>query len=90
MSNNLGKTSIQRRRQKGNSMQKFDALPAPLRKWLSEAVLPWSPTSVYRIWRNLTSQGINSNEALKFISKAEKRTLSKENLHKFHEKQVNK
>ncbi len=32
-------------------MQAYDALPQPLRQWLTQACLPWSPASALKIWR---------------------------------------
>ncbi|WP_424832779.1 DUF6525 family protein [Ruegeria sp.] len=32
-------------------MQTYDALPRPLRQWLAQACLPWSPTSALKIWK---------------------------------------
>ncbi len=34
-------------------LAEFDALPAPLRQWLAEAAMPWSPRSALRIWRRV-------------------------------------
>jgi hypothetical protein len=31
-------------------MAAFDRLPPPLRQWLAQAVLPWSPDSALRVW----------------------------------------
>ncbi len=33
------------------SMPAYDALPAPLRRWLAGAALPWSPGSALRVFR---------------------------------------
>lgn len=46
---NLNST-LKRRRRAGSPMQAYDALPAPLRGWLAEACLPWSPASALRLW----------------------------------------
>ena len=50
MTQNLGEINLRRRRRVGNPMHEFDQLPKPLRKWLSKAILPWSPASVRRVW----------------------------------------
>ncbi len=47
---NLNST-LRRRRRVGDPMQAYDALPAPLRRWLASACLPWSPASALRLWR---------------------------------------
>ena len=75
---NLGATSLRRKRRKGDLMQAYDALPAPLGQWLSEAVLPWSPTSARRIWFRASAQGLSSQEALNMLSLAEARSLAKD------------
>ncbi|TNJ40548.1 hypothetical protein FGE21_17400 [Phaeobacter sp. B1627] len=59
-------------------MQTYDALPAPLRLWLGQAVLPWSPTSARRIWNTARARGLSENDALSMLSKAEAKTLSRD------------
>jgi hypothetical protein len=39
-----------KRRSHGDPMRSYDALPADLRQWLADAMLPWSPASVRRAW----------------------------------------
>lgn len=39
-------------------MSSYDSLPAHLRIWLSCAVLPWSPTSVLKIWKRAKRSNI--------------------------------
>lgn len=56
---NLNST-LKRRRRAGSPMQAYDALPAPLRGWLAEACLPWSPASALRLW---TKAGGNRDAA---------------------------
>ncbi|WP_366465945.1 DUF6525 family protein [Paracoccus methylarcula] len=47
---NLGTTAQKPRRRSGDPMAVFDSLPAPARRWLAEAALPWSPLSCRRLW----------------------------------------
>ena len=75
---NLGATTIPRKRRNANPMQEFDALPAPLRIWLSKAALPWSATSAMRIWSKAKAKGLSPNEALQTLVKAEARTLARD------------
>ena len=75
MNRNLGQSSLRRRRRPSDPMAAYDQLPAPLRAWLSEAVLPWSPKSVHRIWTNARASGASTEEALASLSRAEARTL---------------
>ncbi|PWJ22216.1 DUF6525 family protein [Jannaschia seohaensis] len=42
----LGLSKAQR-----DNMAAYDALPEPLRVWLAQARLPWSPASAKRAWR---------------------------------------
>jgi len=59
-------------------MQTYDALPAPLRLWLSQAALPWSPTSARRIWNRAQAKGQSVEEALSSLSRAEARMLERD------------
>ena len=64
MKQNLGETNLRRRRRIGNPMHEFDQLPKPLRKWLSKAILPWSPLSVRRVWHKSIRKGLSLQEVL--------------------------
>ncbi|SHI43944.1 DUF6525 family protein [Wenxinia saemankumensis] len=48
---NTGNSTLARRRRAGVPMDSYDRLPPALRRWLSEAALPWSPHSALRAWR---------------------------------------
>lgn len=78
MKHNLGQTNLRRKRIKGNSMDIFDGLPISLRQWMSKAVLPWSPSSAHKLWKKLMSKGLSKDDTLRYFSKAESQTLSKE------------
>ncbi|MEM6739923.1 MAG: DUF6525 family protein [Pseudomonadota bacterium] len=78
MNRNLGQSSLRRRRRRGDPMQVYDALPAPLRRWLSEAALPWSPVSAQRLWHRALARGLSVEQALDAISRAEGRMLAKD------------
>ncbi len=80
MSRNLGQTSLRRKRRLGDPMATFDGLPAPLRHWLSEAALPWSPASARRIWTRAKANGLSPEEALSSLSRAEARMLARDRL----------
>jgi hypothetical protein len=68
-----------KRRRAGNPMREFDALPPELRRWLADALLPWSPRSARRIWRQgLKTGGID--EALRRLESAEVATLKRDRL----------
>lgn len=78
MSRNLGQCSLHRKRRAVDPMVAFDGLPAPLRQWMAQAALPWSPASVRRIWSRSLSQGLSVEEALSSLSQAEARTLARD------------
>ncbi len=78
MRRNLGQSSLPRKRRAGNPMVAFDNLPAPLRRWLSEAALPWSPASARRIWSRSRALGLSAEDALQALSQAEARTLDRD------------
>lgn len=59
-------------------MQAYDSLPGPLRGWLSQAVLPWSPASARRIWFKSRAKGLTQEETLVSLSRAEARTLARD------------
>lgn len=59
-------------------MQAFDALPAPLRSWLSQAVLPWSPASCRKILRQARSRGEGLDDVLVRLDRAQQSTLARD------------
>lgn len=75
---NLGQTSLRGKRRAGDPMQAYDALPAPLRRWLSQAALPWSAVSAHRIWTRASAKGQSVDEALSSLSRAEARMLARD------------
>lgn len=78
MNRNLGATTLRRKRRSSDPMQSYDALPEPLRNWLSQAALPWSPTSAQRIWKRAQVNGQSVHDALSALSDAEQRTLARD------------
>ncbi|MBM1689978.1 DUF6525 family protein [Sulfitobacter geojensis] len=78
MTRNLGATSLRRKNRNADPMRSYDALPAPLRRWLAQACLPWSPASARRLWNRACAKGLNAEDALAALSKAEKRTLAQD------------
>ncbi len=78
MSRNLGQSTLRRKRRSGDPMVAYDGLPAPLRQWLSEAALPWSPTSVRRIWSKSKAKGMTPEETLLSLNQAEAQTLARD------------
>lgn len=80
MKTNLGASSLRRKRRLGNPMAAYDDLPTPLRRWLSQAALPWSPASARRIWSRSLAKGLSPQDALQALSRAEARTLANDKM----------
>ncbi|MEM9582738.1 MAG: DUF6525 family protein [Pseudomonadota bacterium] len=78
MTRNLGQTSLRHKRRSRNPMAAFDGLPAPLRQWLSQAALPWSPESARRIWSRHQANGLSPEQTLYSLNQAEARTLARD------------
>lgn len=74
---NLGATTLRRRSRSEDPMRAYDALPSPLRRWLAEAVMPWSPASCRRIWRRAQARGETLDEVLARLQRAERQTLAR-------------
>ncbi|MEP1793058.1 DUF6525 family protein [Parasphingorhabdus sp.] len=75
---NLGETSLRGRRRTGDPMAAYDALPVPLRIWLSQAALPWSPASAKRVWTRARAKGLGVEGAIQSLSQAEMKTLARD------------
>jgi hypothetical protein len=78
MNRNLGATTLRRKRRADDPMRSYDALPAPLRRWLSQAALPWSPASARRVWARACARGLGPQDALEALARAEQRTLARD------------
>ncbi len=78
MNRNLGQCSLRRKRRSSDPMTAFDDLPPPLRQWLTQAVLPWSPASARRLWSKSRAKGLSPEEALASLSAAEAKTLARD------------
>ena len=74
---NLGQVALPRRRRAEDPMRAFDSLPPVLRRWLSEAALPWSPASCRRIWRAARARGESAEAALARLQRAEAQALAR-------------
>jgi len=75
---NRGATSLRTRRRAEDPMQVFDALPAPIRSWLCQAALPWSPASCRKILRRARACGEGIEGAIARLNRAQQRTLSRD------------
>ena len=75
---NIGQSSLRGKRRVGDPMKDYDALPAPLRNWLGQAALPWSPASARRVWKKAQTKGLSIEETLSSLSHAETKTLQRD------------
>ena len=71
---------MRKKKRTGNPMAEFDNLPVQLRRWLSEAALPWSPASARRVWLNAKAKGLTQDEVLLSLGRAEASTLAREKI----------
>ncbi|WGW03216.1 DUF6525 family protein [Tropicibacter oceani] len=78
MKRNLASTL--RRRRRSDPMRTYDTLPRPLRAWIAQAALPWSPASCLRIWRKARAQGAAPETILDRLDRAEQKALSRDRL----------
>ena len=78
MKRNLGECSLRRKRRAGDPMDAFDGLPQPVRQWIAQAALPWSPASVRRIWSRSRARGLSDDEALLTLARVEACTLARD------------
>jgi len=69
-----------RRRRRADPMGAYDALPGPLRAWLAQAALPWSPASCRRIWQKARAEGAPVETILARLDRAERLSLSRDRL----------
>ncbi len=73
------RTALPRRRRRGDPMAEFDRLPPAVRRWLTQAVLPWSARSVRRLWgRALRDERGDEAAALACLDRAEAARLARD------------
>ena len=75
---NLGETRQRRRSRAQDPMRAYDALPAPLRRWMAQAALSWSPASCRRIWTRARQRGEDVDSVLDRLTRAEAACLARE------------
>lgn len=75
------RSGLKRRRQQCDPMTAYDRLPQPLRAWLAQAALPWSPRSAHRLWcRAMQRCEGDVAQALSYLTRAERRMLAQDRL----------
>jgi hypothetical protein len=77
MAGNL-RSSLRGRRRNRDAMAAYDRLPPRLRRWLSEAALPWSAESALKIWRRALEETGCEEAALARCAAAERAMLSRD------------
>ncbi|MEM1301341.1 MAG: DUF6525 family protein [Pseudomonadota bacterium] len=77
-SRNRGATSLRIRRRKGDPLAEFDRLPPELRRWVSEACLPWRPRSVETAYQKALARTGNAKTALAELDRIEERLVAKD------------
>ncbi|SEB08185.1 DUF6525 family protein [Rubrimonas cliftonensis] len=70
-----------RRRASRNPMRDYDRAPPPLRAWLADAILPWSPKSALRVYeRALGRSGGDIAAALTELDRRETALVARDPL----------
>lgn len=80
MYRNLGNTPLRKKKAKGDRMVEFDRLPPHLRSWLRDADLPWSPTSVKRVYLRALKNTGDCSIALAELDTMQSKQISRERL----------
>lgn len=83
MRDNLGETTLRRRKRSAHPMQTYDTLPRPLRIWIASAALPWSPASCRRIWHKARKEGLSADDAVLRMQDVEAKNLARDRIGKF-------
>ncbi len=78
MPRNRGTTSLKCKRRAANPMREYDHLPAELRIWLSQAVLPWRAGSVQRAFDKAVARTGDPELALKELNDIQARLVAKD------------
>ncbi len=78
MAKNLGATTLKSRKRSGNPMRDYDNLPPELRRWLSEAALPWRPKSVQQAYQKAVARTGNPQSAIAELNRLQEVLISKD------------
>ena len=80
MDNNLGKTSLKRKRRNENPLLDYDRLPRDLRAWIANAELPWRPRSVLKAYERAFSKTGGRNKAMNELNNIQHRLVAKDTI----------
>ncbi|MEL7027596.1 MAG: DUF6525 family protein [Pseudomonadota bacterium] len=75
---NRGYTSLKCKRRTNHPMSEYDRLPADLRGWLAEAILPWSVKSVRKAYMKAKSRTGSPAAALKELDRIEAKLIARD------------
>lgn len=78
MPSNRGATTLKRSRPARHPMHEYDALPDPLRVWVSNAMLPWRSKSVKGAYDKALAQTGDAQAALKALDALQQRLIAKD------------
>lgn len=77
-SRNRGVTTLRTRRCRGNPLAEYDSLPPELRRWMSEATLPWGAQSVRAAYEKALARTGDKTRALRELDAIERRLVAKD------------
>ena len=75
---NRGQTTLKIKNRPSSPMSEFDGLPPELRRWLANAILPWSARSVKKAYRKAKSDLGNTASALNKLNQIEAKLIAKD------------
>ena len=73
INNNLGRTSLKRKRRNENPLLDYDRLPRELRAWVANAELPWRPRSVLKAYERAFLKTGDRNTAINELNYIQQR-----------------
>ncbi|MDA9772588.1 DUF6525 family protein [Amylibacter sp.] len=78
INNNLGRTSLKRKRRNENPLLDYDRLPRELRAWVANAELPWRPRSVLKAYERAFLKTGDRNKAINELNYIQQRLVAKD------------
>ena len=78
MNNNLGSTSLKRKKRNENPLLDYDRLPKELRAWVANAELPWRPKSVLKAYKHAYLKTGNRDKAINELNYIQNRLVAKD------------
>jgi hypothetical protein len=78
INNNLGRTSLKRKRRNENPLLDYDQLPRELREWVANAKLPWRPKSVLKAYERAYLKTGDRGKAISELNFIQNHLVSKD------------